>query len=101
MRMKGRTEKASNASRQLMVSMRAAMMARLRKSSTMASTPAVNISLMASTSEVMRVTRRPTAWVSKKPMCMRCMWRKISRRRSKISFWPVHCMRYIWTNSKR
>ena len=45
----------------------------------MARTPEVNISLRASTSEVTRVTRRPTGLRSKKPTCMRCMWRKIWR----------------------
>ena len=43
-----------------MLSITMAMMVRAKKSSTMARMPPVNISLMASTSEVMRVTRRPT-----------------------------------------
>ncbi len=92
-RIRGRTAKASSASHQLMLSITMAMMVRVKKSSTMARMPPVNISLMASTSEVMRVTSRPTAWVSKKPTCMRCMWRKMSRRRSNMIFWPVHCIR--------
>ncbi len=94
-RISGNTAKAINASHQLMLSITMAMIVRLKKSSTIDSTPAVNISLMASTSEVSRVTSRPTEWLSKNPMCIRCMWRKISRRRSNMIFCPVHCIRYV------
>ena len=77
----------------VMLSITTAMKLSAKKSSTMARTPPVNISLMASTSEVRRVTRRPTGCASKKPTCMRCMWRKMSRRRSNMIFCPVHCIR--------
>ncbi len=46
--------------------------------SKMSSTPEVNISLSASTSEVTRVTSRPTGLRSKKPTSCDWMWRKIS-----------------------
>jgi len=50
-------------------------------------------SFRASTSVVVRVTSRPTGFLSKNATCMRCRCRNISARRSNIAFWPVHCMK--------
>ena len=65
-----------------------------------AKTPEVNISLMASTSVVSRVTRRPTGLRSKKPMCICCMCRKIWLRISNITFCPVHCISQVCSASR-
>ena len=92
-RISGSTAKASSASHQLMLSITAAIIVSMKKSFTMARMPSVNMSLTASTSDVSRVTSRPTAFVSKNPTCIRCMWRKMSRRRSNITFCPIHCIR--------
>ena len=34
-------------------------------------------------------------------MCSRCRWRKIWLRRSNITIWPVHCMKYVCRYSRR
>ena len=60
------TARVSRASGQLIRSMMMTMKVRTKTSSKMARTPEVNISLRASTSEVRRVTRRPTGLRSKK-----------------------------------
>jgi hypothetical protein len=54
------TERARSARPQFIRSMMMTMKSRMKTSSKIASTPDVNISLRASTSEVTRVTRRPT-----------------------------------------
>jgi len=58
--MSGTTESVSRASGQLSLSMVMMMAVSEKTSSKIARTPEVNISLRASTSEVMRVTSRPT-----------------------------------------
>ena len=65
----GNTAKVISASRQLMFSMMTRMPSSTNTSSTIDTTPAVNISFSASTSLVTRVTRRPTGFLSKKEMC--------------------------------
>jgi hypothetical protein len=52
----------------------------------MASTPEVNISFNASTSEVTRVTSLPTGLWSKNAGDRRCRWRKIWLRMSNMIF---------------
>ncbi len=86
------TEMASNASGQLIRNMMTTMKTRTKMSSKMASTPEVNISFNASTSEVTRVTSLPTGLWSKNAGDMRCRWRKIWLRMSNMIFWPVHCI---------
>ena len=87
------TERVRRASGQDMRSMMPTMASEEMMLPKISRTPEVNISLRASTSEVTRVTRRPTGLRSKKATSWNWMWRKISRRRSNMIFWPVHCMR--------
>ena len=70
--MSGSTAKVISASRQLMFNMMTRMPISTKTSSTIETTPAVNISFSASTSLVTRVTRRPTGFLSKNEMCRRC-----------------------------
>ena len=62
------TEMVSSASGQLIRSMMMTMKARTKTSSKMASTPEVNISLSASTSEVTRVTSRRRGCGRRRPV---------------------------------
>ena len=68
----GSTVNVSSASFQFISSMIARMNVSTNTSSKIETTPAVNISLSASTSVVTRVTSRPTGFLSKKPMCIFC-----------------------------
>ena len=63
------------------------------KSLSIATTPDANKSFSASTSEVTRVTSLPTGFLSKNAGDIRCRCRKICRRKSNITFCPVHCIR--------
>ena len=71
------------------------MPTRRTRSPTALSAPEANISLMASTSLVTRVTSRPTGVRSKKPSLRVCRKRKTWARRSAIARAPASCIRYI------
>ena len=94
----GVAAKASSAMRQSSEIMMATMAIRRIRSPAALSAPEANISLMASTSLVTRVTSRPTGVRSKKPSLRVWRKRKTCARRSNIARAPASCIRYICGN---
>ena len=70
--MSGTTASAESVSRQSTQSIRVVMASSVNRSPSPATTPEVNNSFRASTSDVTRVTRRPTGLRSKNGMESRC-----------------------------
>ena len=95
MNTRGRTANVTRASRQSMTSMAIMMKATVNTSPKIVTTPEVNISFRTSTSLVSRVIRRPTGFRSKYASRRRCRCRKISCRRSSITFCPIHVVRIV------
>ncbi len=92
-RIAGIAASVSSASGQLIRTMMITMNSSTKLLSNSASTPDVNISFSASTSEVTRVTSLPTGLRSKNTGLIRCRCRYISDRISNMIFCPVHCIR--------
>jgi hypothetical protein len=93
--MSGTTPNAASVRRQSTENIKPAIARSVKRSPIPATTPAVNSSFSASTSDVTRVTSRPTGFLSKNGIERRCRCAKISSRRSCITSWPSRVVRSV------